>query len=191
MPLVSISEAARLAGVSRKTVQRYIDSGKLSATSDGTASGTGAHPLRQVEISELIRVFGELKADMSHPVAGTAQGQSRSVSMDNVAPVAPLPNPEKTALEQVISAQQGTIDLLHKQVDELREEKRELRAQVVGLLEYRKSAEAPAASTQAPPAQQEAPKKSGLSDFQWWALIIMVAIAGAILGSNLTRNMNM
>ncbi len=169
MALVSISEAARLTGVSRKTIQRYIDSGKLSATVGGTGGGTGAHPLRQVEISELIRVFGELKGEMSHPVAGGAHETSRSVSMDNVAPVPPPVPPalsaEKAALEQVIAAQQGTIDLLHKQVDELREEKRELRAQVAGLLEYRRQ-QAPAA----PPA----PAKED----QWalWKLVLMIVV---------------
>ncbi|MFX7878550.1 hypothetical protein ABTK13_20000, partial [Acinetobacter baumannii] len=60
---------------------------------------------------------------------------------------------------------QGTIDLLHKQVDELREEKRELRAQVAGLLEYRRQ-QAPAA----PPA----PAKED----QWalWKLVLMIVV---------------
>lgn len=169
MALVSISEAARLVGVSRKTLQRYIASGKLSATVDGTGGATGAHPLRQVEISELIRVFGELKGEVSHPVAGGAHGTSRTLSMDNVAPVAPsdppLTSAEKAALEKVIAAQQGTIDLLHKQVDELREEKRELRAQVAGLLEYRK---------QQAPAAQPAP----VNEDQWafWKVVLMIVV---------------
>lgn len=169
MPLVSISEAARLVGKTRKTIQRYIDSGKLSATVTGTSGGTGGTPLRQVEISELIRVFGELTGKMSHPVAGGAQGQCPTVSMDNVPPVPPLVAPilsaEKAALEQVIAAQQGTIDLLHKQVDELREEKRELRAQVAGLLEYRQ---------QQAPAAQPAPAKED----QWalWKLLLVLFV---------------
>lgn len=174
MALVSISEAARLTGVSRKTIQRYIDSGKLSATVGGTGGAPGVHPLRQVEISELIRVFGELKGEMSNPVAGGAHATRRSMSMDNVAPVAPSVPPfnsaEKAALEQVIAAQQGTIDLLHKQVDELREEKRELRAQVAGLLEYRRQ--------QAPAAQPAPAKEDQWTMWKLWLLLIVLFIAG-------------
>lgn len=57
MPLVSISEAARLVGKSRSTLYRvYIDTGKLSVLQD---SATGK-PV--VDVSELIRVFGQLRA---------------------------------------------------------------------------------------------------------------------------------
>lgn len=164
MALVTISEAARLAGVSRKTVQRYIATGKLSAT----VGGTGDAPLRQVEIAELIRVFGELKGEVSHHVAGTAQGQSRTLSMDNVAPVAF--EAEKAALERALAAKQETIDVLNRQVDELREEKRELRAQVVGLLEDRRRAHPePSATAPAPAAK---PASNG---WNWFYLGLVVA----------------
>lgn len=51
MALVSISEAARLTGKSRTTVQSYIKRGKLTkcADSDGT---------QKLDTSELLRVFG-------------------------------------------------------------------------------------------------------------------------------------
>jgi predicted RNase H-like nuclease (RuvC/YqgF family) len=54
MALVSISEAAKLCGKDRKTLYRYIKDGKLSATI--ATSGT-----RQVDVSEIIRVFGALQ----------------------------------------------------------------------------------------------------------------------------------
>jgi hypothetical protein len=50
----SISEAAKLVSRDRKTLYRFIKDGRLSATQDATGA-------RQVETSELMRVFGELK----------------------------------------------------------------------------------------------------------------------------------
>ena len=51
---VSISEAARLVGKNRKTLYRAIDTGRLSATTRATGE-------RQVDIAELVRVYGELR----------------------------------------------------------------------------------------------------------------------------------
>jgi len=54
MALVSISEAARLTKKARSTIQAYIKQGKLSKTTDNHTGVSG------IEISELIRVFGEI-----------------------------------------------------------------------------------------------------------------------------------
>lgn len=54
MTLVSISEASRLTGKTRATIHRHINTGKLSKTPNDSG-GYG------IEISELIRVYGELK----------------------------------------------------------------------------------------------------------------------------------
>lgn len=51
MSQVSVSAAAKLVGKDRKTLYRLIKEGKLSAT-------TGHNGARQIETSELIRVFG-------------------------------------------------------------------------------------------------------------------------------------
>lgn len=53
MPIVSISEAAELTGKTRRTIQRHIASGKLSR-SVASSGRVG------VDISELIRVYGQL-----------------------------------------------------------------------------------------------------------------------------------
>lgn len=53
MAQVSISEAARLTGKSRKTLHTYISNGKLTKVTD-------THGKPKIDISELIRVFGEL-----------------------------------------------------------------------------------------------------------------------------------
>lgn len=61
MAKVSISEAARLAGISRPTLYRKIDAGEISVERDGDSV--------QIDISELLRVFGELKTPGSHETA--------------------------------------------------------------------------------------------------------------------------
>lgn len=53
MALHTVSDAAKMAGVTRRTIYRYLSSGKLSAAvtdKDNT----------QIETSELLRVFGSL-----------------------------------------------------------------------------------------------------------------------------------
>lgn len=51
MALVSVTEAARLTGKSRTTVQSYIKQGKLTKCTDN-----GGHS--KLDTSELLRVFG-------------------------------------------------------------------------------------------------------------------------------------
>jgi len=60
MAQVSISEAARLTGKSRRTIQRYVATGKLSLSHNDTTE-------KNIDISELIRVFGEIKKDVVTP----------------------------------------------------------------------------------------------------------------------------
>ena len=50
MAIVSVSEAARLVGKSRRTIQRDIAAGKLSKCDNG----------KKLDTSELIRVYGSL-----------------------------------------------------------------------------------------------------------------------------------
>jgi len=66
MAQVSISEAARLAGISRSNFYKnYIRQGKLSVTKD--------HQGRpQIDIAEIIRVFGGLQGD-SNPMCPDIQ----------------------------------------------------------------------------------------------------------------------
>jgi hypothetical protein len=58
MQPVSITEAVSLTGKSRATIYRSINKGKLSATQTGSGE-------KVVDISELIRVFGELQGHSS------------------------------------------------------------------------------------------------------------------------------
>lgn len=66
MALHSVSDAAKLAGVTRRTIYRYIKSGKLSATvtdDDNT----------KIETSELLRVFGNLSHQEPEEVSSGSQ----------------------------------------------------------------------------------------------------------------------
>jgi len=62
MASVSISEAARLTGKARSTIHKYIKQGRVSMTTD-VITGT-----KSIDISELIRVFGNIKTTPSDTV---------------------------------------------------------------------------------------------------------------------------
>ncbi|WP_075358502.1 helix-turn-helix domain-containing protein [Caballeronia sordidicola] len=84
MAVVSISEAARLTGKSRKTIQRYVSDGRISM-SQHVAGRSG------IDISELVRVFGELSQSnsaLSH--ATESQPDAPSVAPDVAAKLARL-----------------------------------------------------------------------------------------------------
>lgn len=98
---VGISEAARLAGVSRSTIHRSIKSGRLSATSK---RGGG----KSIDTSELERVFGALHID--------------AVATDATPPVAtPELSHRIELLEVQIKAKDEQIAMLTATVDDLRE----------------------------------------------------------------------
>lgn len=126
MAEVSITDAARLAGVSEKTIRRKIAAGELSAQ----LSEHAGQARKVIDTSELIRVFGSLPGQVSAPVPGQSPVTSThapDVSTHDVHPLA-----------QVIEAQKVTIRTLETQLDARTQEARELRAQVGGLLEYRR-----------------------------------------------------
>ena len=50
--VVNISEAARMASKTRRTIYKHIDQGKLSTTRDSKGN-------KGIEVSELIRVYGD------------------------------------------------------------------------------------------------------------------------------------
>ena len=91
--IVSISEAARAAGINRRTLQRAIQTGRLSATVDA-AGGRG------VDLAELIRVFGPLKEAPQE----TPRGPDAVMSHETAPHTAPHTAPE-TALVAVLREQ--------------------------------------------------------------------------------------
>jgi uncharacterized coiled-coil protein SlyX len=172
MPQVSISEAARLVGKNRKTIQRYIADGKLAMSQDVAGDVAGE---RGIDISELMRVFGSL----SHATPATQSAtKGQQVAPENTPNVAAL-EARIEGLQAVAAAKDETIATLTAQVDELREEKRELRAQVAGLLEYRR--ERPQEQPAARPATQPQPKKEKVDTSGLASLLVVLAFAGFVL----------
>jgi hypothetical protein len=103
MPIVSITEAAKLVNRNRKTVQRYVADGRLSL-SHNVAGDKG------VDTSELLRIFGKMSQSSSATLDWT---ESRHVA-PNVAPVALVKEDvlqmEIEGLKAVIEAQKVTLD---------------------------------------------------------------------------------
>lgn len=95
MALVSKAKAAKLAGVSRTTIHRYINDGKLSA-SDG-----------KVDTSELLRVFGSINAPASEQ-SGT--GVTVNTNEQHVTP-------------EVQGGLQYKISLLETQIEDVRKDR--------------------------------------------------------------------
>lgn len=118
MAKVSISEAARLTGKSRTTLHRLIKAGELSTCS-------GVRNAKMVDISELIRVFG----DISKPV----QEQPFEQVPEQRVTVPPAPSEQMVSslkqevehLRTLVSAQESHIDSL-KQSLQLLEHKKDM-----------------------------------------------------------------
>lgn len=74
---VSISEAHKLTGVSRSTIYKDIENGTLSVT-------TGARKKKTIMVSELQRVYGDLKTPTKKDKKNVSQNVSHvSKSSDN------------------------------------------------------------------------------------------------------------
>ena len=66
MAVHTVTEAAKLAGVTRRTIYRYIKRGKLSTVVTGSDA-------TQIETSELLRVFGSLSQPEESKVSTGSQ----------------------------------------------------------------------------------------------------------------------
>lgn len=76
--MLSISEAARITGKARSTIQSYIKTGKISKTTD---SHTG---ILGVDTSELIRCFGQLIATpIDHVATAQISQQTTGITTSN------------------------------------------------------------------------------------------------------------
>jgi hypothetical protein len=145
MALVNITEAARLTAMSEKTIRRKIAAGELSAH----VQGQGGQARKLVDTSELLRVFGTLSGQPpthvqpASPVTSTHAPDTSTLSA--------------TSFQQIIETQQTLIDVLQAQLDARTQEARELRAQVAGLLEWRRPDPAPVSPATVPVETPPAP----------------------------------
>ena len=119
MAQVSISEAARLAGISRGSLYKsYINKGVISVSTDSAGK-------KFIDTSELLRVFGELKGNRSEQFTSEQKYTGEQVQ------------------EQVGTAQDIEIKMLREQVAELKADKAFYQTQVTELTSTMKLLEAP------------------------------------------------
>lgn len=121
----TLGEAAKATGISKASISRAINSGRISATKkdDGSFS---------IEPVELYRVYPPKSAA---PVAETVIGTHRNTDADtrNGSDSNVLQARLDAALEQ-LRDREGTIDDLRHRLDRSDEERREAQARVIGLL---------------------------------------------------------
>ncbi len=123
MARVSISEAARLAGISRGSLYKsYLNKGVISVSSDSSGK-------KFIDTSELLRVFGELEGNSSEQPDDAQESTSEQLR------------------EQVETAKDIEIKMLREQVSELKADKAFYQAQVTELTSTIKLLEAPKNST--------------------------------------------
>ncbi|WP_407243549.1 helix-turn-helix domain-containing protein [Escherichia coli] len=124
MARVSISEAARLVKVSRPTIYKMINSGKLSYTSV-VKHGKG---IKVIDTSELIRVFGSLDGvidAVKHDVKSDAESTGiNSVGLHDLQHRIALLEAENDGLKGAVKARDEHIDSL-RQAMQLLEHKHE------------------------------------------------------------------
>ena len=101
MALLSTSAAARVAGVSRTTIYDKIQSGDLTRNAD-----------KQIDTTELIRVFGELK--------GGATDTDEPGKMDTPDTVAT--SAHVAWLQELVDRQQATIERQAKELQQTHEQ---------------------------------------------------------------------
>lgn len=117
MAQVSIAEAARLTGKSRRTIERHLESGKLSFTQNVAG-------VRQVETSELTRAYGNLSLLVAAHDVTTCQPVTQGVDA-----------PDTTELRQRLAVLEAENKLLRERIDD----KDKHIANIMGLLEHKKS----------------------------------------------------
>jgi len=120
MAIVSISEAARITGKARSTIQSYIKTGKLSKTTDSHTGAVG------IDTSELIRCFGQLIATpVRHVVSDQIVQQTTSDT-----------TPSTTDEISKITILEKEIEFLKKIIEEKDEHNKSLKKAML-LLEHK------------------------------------------------------
>lgn len=157
MTYLKLSDAARQVGISRPTIYKYAAEGRLSVTKDRLGH-------KQVQLSELLRVFGELSPET----------QKTSISENTSASFSSTRQSPKTAetgslsallveLERAKAQLQSKVmeaDLLRERVDELKARERysqEERSRLMAMLEQsQRLLAAPAPKLRSPVRQKAA-----------------------------------
>ena len=120
MARVSISEAARLVKVSRPTIYKMINSGKLSYTSVVKHGKS----IKVIDTSELIRVFGSLDGVIDDVKSDAESTGINSVVLHDLQHRIALLEAENDGLKGAVKARDEHIDSL-RQAMQLLEHKHE------------------------------------------------------------------
>ncbi|EFY6192788.1 helix-turn-helix domain-containing protein [Shigella sonnei] len=120
MTRVSISEAARLVKVSRPTIYKMINSGKLSYTSVVKHGKS----IKVIDTSELIRVFGSLDGVIDDVKSDAESTGINSVGLHDLQHRIALLEAENDGLKGAVKARDEHIDSL-RQAMQLLEHKHE------------------------------------------------------------------
>jgi len=157
MTILSISAAANAAGIDRRTLQRAIKSGRLSATVNAAGE-------RGIDIAELIRAFGPLQGMPQ----GTPQGQDAAVSQD--APGGAAGAALIEALRDQVRQAQEQLRQAHDREQQAQEEK----ARLLTMLEVEQAARRELETKLLPaPVPKPAPHRRVR---MWLLLILLVAV---------------
>jgi len=118
MAIVSVSEASRLAGKSRTTLQKYIKQGKLSKC-------TGENGIKGIDTSELMRVFGNIKIAIHGHALGAHNGHELAVENGSSVHIIEVENQalkkEIELLKELISEKDKRLLLLeHKELTKVK-----------------------------------------------------------------------
>jgi polyhydroxyalkanoate synthesis regulator phasin len=116
MAKVSISEAARLTGKSRTTLHRLIKIGELSTCA-------GVRNSKMIDISELIRVFGDISAPVTEQYSEHAFEQRVTVPDTANEQMINSLKQEVEHLRTLVSAQESHIDSLRQSLQLLEHKK--------------------------------------------------------------------
>lgn len=111
MAEVSVSKAARMTGKGRSTIQRHMREGKLSAGRDESGNPV-------IDVSELIRVYGSIKADEADKAEPVKQSETPPPSQAEIATI--------EALTKELEAAREREDWLKRQLEAEQERSREL-----------------------------------------------------------------
>ena len=120
MARVSISEAARLVKVSRPTIYKMINSGKLSYTS----VVKHGKDIKVIDTSEIIRVFGSLDGVIDDVKSDAESTGINSVGLHDLQHRIALLEAENDGLKGAVKARDEHIDSL-RQAMQLLEHKHE------------------------------------------------------------------
>ena len=101
MAQVSVSEAAHLVGRDRKSLYRAIKQGRLSATQSATGE-------RQIDIAELVRVYGDFGDKGDKGETGSAPQRE---TVDETAKIAALQAEVANLMERLVDKERHIDDM--------------------------------------------------------------------------------